>query len=37
MVFERLVLEMTPFLEPIVAYVVRAPIPIWKQVKLILF
>jgi hypothetical protein len=37
MAFVQLVLEMIPFLEPIVDYAVRAPIPVRKQIKLVLF
>ena len=37
MTFKWLVLELTPFLEPIMDYVVRAFILVLKQVKLILF
>jgi hypothetical protein len=37
MAFEQLILKMTPFLKPIINYVVHAPILIWKQVKLVLF
>jgi hypothetical protein len=37
MAFEQLVLKMTLFLEPIVDYVVRAPILLRKQIKLVLF
>ena len=35
--FEQLVLQLTPFLQSHVRYFVRAPIPIRKQVKLVIY
>ena len=35
--FEQLVLQLTPFLQSLARYFVRAPIPIRKQVKLVIY
>ena len=35
--FEQLVLELTPFLQSHTRYFVQASIPIWKQVKLVIY